>query len=535
MANQSKTLRNKNGKGSQRREQPRKDSRSKKINFDNERDSKFMKDIESETRKTSKSNDVGWYARNPEMLRAAASLPFSTTVGMPVGWDSGARIPGLMTLRWIPLLGGANAVPLNAAANSIYSYVVHANSRNYRYNAPDLMLLIVAGANLFSWLAHGIRAYGIARNYDQTNAYTPDILLRGMGFDPDDIRANLSQMWFDLNEMIARSSQIWIPNDLPFIERWFWLNSNVYMDASGTKAQYYMFRPEDYLVYNEKTESTGGFLQYKRYAGDGTKSGTWERFRDVINEMFDALLESEDRGIIFGDILKAYGADKIYALKPIPSDYRVIPVYDPEVLTQIENATCMNVNPLQLKQDPDTNRLWNNFGSFATGTNLLANVHLPVGTILNFHTPEVPTPAQIMVATRLTALGTDFVLDSNNKVVGTAPYTCGTEYIQDIDIAYLDSSTQGYTFFTVTPKKGAAAQAYFGEFALYNAFDWAPAWPCYNFTDIKVGESVPSKGLRDCTLERTVMDIDQYAWLDVDVVSKMHLSALYSELGVPTV
>nr|AVX53337.1 putative capsid [Marmot picobirnavirus] len=511
------------------------------------------------------SNDVRWYASNAELLRSAASIPFSTTTGLPLPWNEQGNfrtIPGVMTLEWAPTIGGGFIDPINQAANSTYSYVVHANSRNKSYDAPDLMIMILCGASLFSMLAMGIRAYGVMRTFAQQNAYLPEALIKSMGFNYSDLKNNLSRMWFDINELIARSSQIWIPNDFPFIERWFWLNTNIYIDAASVKGQYYIFVPSSYLVFNE----TGDFAEDNHVAeakysywtsGSETAEHTWEEYMEVMNDMFTPLLASQDRGMIFGDILKAYGPDHLYALPPITSDYMVQPVYDPEVLTQIENASvCGGKTGLwweSISQDPDTNLIYTS----ATTPMADREVRYPNPTmwtpplerqVLNFHTTTDPTPEMIMVATRLKCAGVTSIPNgkgsatlSGNKVGGFAPLACGTEVLVMVRIWRMNTTkgtAEGYVLETVVPDNKSWATGSLGE---YVAFDWAPwIYSCdWNKPWIEDASNAITKAdLINAGQPRPIHqigDFDFYTTIGVDELQKMHRTAIYSEFGVPTI
>lgn len=528
-------------KGRTRREQPRKDSRRKRVNYDNTRESKFEKDMERETHKGGTANDVSWYAKNPELLKASASLPFSVYAGQPLPYEGSTitvsvpksdgsafegvsavanTVPGIMTLNWTPTIGGAFNDAINQAARSTYSFVVHANSRSKTYDAPDLMQIILCGASLFAEIGKGIRAYGLMRTFFQENRYTPQALLAATGFNYEDLQSNLSHMWFDLNELIARTQQIWIPNTFPFIERWFWLNSNVYTDAQSSKAQYYIFNSYAYLKYSEtgdfaddnhlaeaeykvaicSSPTSGRFLpgtSYNDVAGAITKpTGTWADYMSKVNDMFEALLNSQDRGIIMGDILKAYGADKIYALKPIPADYQVIPVYEPEVLWQIENATVFDATGWEaISQDPKTGDLYTSAYTPTSGT-VQYGYHQgstvpPMTQVLNFHQKEQPTPDQIMEATRLKALGCVGIPNGKNGALGyrgtqyggLAPATCGTEVVTGITVTLMGTeqftgvALRGVVDANYDSEYGIANRAYNSLFTLWDlvsAFDWSP-------------------------------------------------------------
>lgn len=560
MNNNSKSNnRSKNSKV--KREQPRKDSRSKRVNFDNESEQEFDAKYKRrsnkdprDTKQTSKSNDVRWYANNPELLRSAASLPFSTVTGNLLPWGSNVgnyigSVPGVLSLLWRPSLGGQYIDAVNQAKDSIYSFTVHANSRNTSYTAEDEMLLIIAGAQVFAFIANAIRAYGTMLSFDQRNKYLPRGLIKAMGFDYDDLQTNLNQMWFDINEVIARSRQIWIPNDLPFVERWFWMNSNIYMDASSPKAQYYVFCEDGAFKYDEMTSNKGGQLVRVNFdltaggssAGWGpTQPRTWAQYMKGLNEMINALINSEDRGLIFGDILKAYGADKIYALSPIPAGYTVTPVYDIEVLSQIENATTCAQGCIAIVQNPDTAKIEEQYVNKVIEGGNLGGLLLPNKAVLNFHQLENPTPEQIMVATRLMSLGSTPYPSLNDE--GTAsfiPTTCGTEVITDTQAVFYNGNgvLTSAEFPCVSFMNDATATAGSAKLGVHRvmlraAFDWCP-WTYY-LSKSPFSKDTNQPAQVDNPIWYAIGDYDNWTTIDVETLRKMHQTAVYSEFGVPT-
>lgn len=520
-----------------KREQPRKDSRDRRVNFDNERLSKFDKKYGT--------NDPKWYNHSPMLTQAAASIPFFTTTGAPLDFGTDA-VPGIMSIYWCPSVGGENGDPLNQAANSVYSYTVHANSRNYKYNAPDQMLLILAGANLFTAIGMGLRAYGVMRNYSELNSYTPEALVRAMGFDYTDLKNNLSDMWFDLNEMIDRSSQIWIPNTMPLIERWFWMTSNVYTDAESIKGQVYVYVPVQLYKYDETSSTTGGSLTAIQWISpnNATTYNTWAQYKQMIETMFSALLNSEDRGIIFGDMLKAYGADKIYSLKPIDSSYRLAAIYDKEVLSQIENASLVGEYPVSVTQNSDTLTLQENWNYYAPTVWDAARPTLypkvwPDYRVFNFHQPASPTVDQVMVASRLMAAGS-YVFTQSSEAIGTRPYAYGTEVCVSANIWFyrwvngtrtlLNSPVPASAPNQPTVNSGVSLRT----IGWWASFDWAP-W-IYVQNNMSDASDIKSVGKQTLTnILATLGDYDNYIILDADTLKKLHRAAIYSEFGIPQV
>lgn len=526
---------------SPRGKQGRKDSGTKRVNFDNTRESKFDQDVER-MRKASgftddRSNDIAWYAKNAELLRSAASLPFSTTVGTKTPYGDATAVPGIMALNWAPVIGGEENAPINQAANQIYSFVVHANSRNYSYNAPDQMALILAGANAFAAIAMGIRAYGTMRLFDQRDMYTPKALVRAMGFNYDDLRNNLAQMWFDLNELIARSKQIWIPNVMPVIERWYWMSSNIYRDGDNVKSQYYLFTPT--LLYQLNESSSGGTgLTAREWMSSQSVQHTWADYMQYVNGMINALVNSEDRGIIFGDILKAYGADAIYALNEVSSSYQITPVYDREVLTQIENAMPFGNRPADVTQDQANLTLVQNWSSAALSVfEGNAAYWIPDVQVLNFHTVDTPTPEMIMIATRLKPAGLQFITYSGGEAPSgqLAPITYGTEVVLNINVLANEwaGAIVAHNIFAFNSKVGYNAPILNTEDQAlgYMAFDWCP-W-IYKIQSV----ALPTQAFTPAivTAKQAFGDYDNYTYIDTLTLRKMHQTAVYSEFGVPTI
>lgn len=548
------------GRSSNRRKQPTKDSRQKRINMDNERVATFVKDMEKDH-----SNDVSWYTHNPELLKSAGSYGFSYLTGQKLGftgfnWGTstvGQTVPGVMAFYWTPAYGGANIRAINQSANALYSYVVHANSRNKSYDANDLMLTILATEQVFSMLASMIRAYGVARNYSDRDIYTPDALLKAMGFVPTNIRASLATMWFDINEFVSRVVQLWIPKNLPFVARQFWMNTNVYKDSQTAKAQYYLYVQNRYFRYNEKRFDTGGCLEPAMNGNTVFSPGNgntynWSVWKTVLNDMIDQLLNSQDRGIMLGDVLKAYGKENLYSLNEVDVNYRVDYTYNPEVLSQFENLTVhtgysrimglFQASPaagtvesfLESYYNASADDTWNQVGS-GHGNQL----------VLNFHQNETPSPEQIMVATRMSASSSIGQLSytvasltgpttgsdtAEQKYVLWLPDSTGTEVCTAVAVYYNYANNTNYKTITLS-QMGAENTAINPELVyLWNAFDWAP-W--MYFSEYLVTTSGKITVGATTNISMAIGDWDNYTILTAPDMLKLNTAAVYSEFGVP--
>lgn len=546
---QAKSSNNKHGRKptSQTGGQPKKDSSAKRINLDNARDSKVIH----------KFNDISWYSRNPELLKSAGSIPFAQIIGGGVRFSGHTMIvPGIMRLNYSvsfgPRAAGNVNAPyaLNQASKQLYSFIVHANSRNYNGESADYLILTLAGAQCFAFVAHIMRAYGIAKWYAEENLYTPDALLYSMGFDPDDFRKNLGNVWFRLNELISRSSQFWIPNIMPILQRWFWMNSNVYKDANGPRAQMYVFVPTMFLQYNETLSTTGGGLSPLMDPSADTASQfnptthryTVDQWFAAADALFGALIESEDRGIIYGDILKAFGADKIWALPPIDANYTMAPVYNEEVMTQIENSNRHGSGVVCAGLCQNGDQLIPFYSGVSSGTQFGYD-----RTMLNFHFDGNPTPEQIMIATRLMASGTAKVsvptgsvgqdgtwsVSPSTTVSHTVEMSTGTEVINSYDFIDFDpvTHTPHIVEYSALLNNNLSLQNLTMP-AMWSAFDWAPfRYEVNGVTSTQYSSLTNGTVFGDTYL--AVGDYDNFTVIDWQTLDKLHTTAVYSEFGLP--
>lgn len=536
-------------------EEPKKDSASKRVNLDNARvtDPRIAAFIKGMSMKD--ANDVSWYNKNKEMYAAATSFPSSDIVGAPMlRFRTSRYVPGICTLLWDQHLEGR---ALTQAMDSMYTFTIHANSRNYSYTAPDQMVMILAAANCFAAIANYIRVYGVMKHYNPLNEYLARELVTALGFNFDDLKENLGNMWFDINQMIAACEQFWIPDNMPIIERWYWMNSNLYTDANSPKAQIYAFVPQS-LFYYEESEETGSALKrdarwkpniyYDTIRTTGASYSlvigqnsipvcTSATYSDIVWNMIGKLAASEDRGMILGDLLNAYGAQRIYKLDSVPADYTVTPVYNAEVLTQIENAMCFPTMSNALVQNP------------ASGVSKLQVQYVMMPkkfagrvkdkqavSVLNFHQMSAPTGDQIMVATRLKYSGVRVITSQSSTedtgLIGLGPDVAGTEYISAVGFAVLGAN--GLEIIYSDLNMTAASEVTNVAASLmhaWGAFDWCPwLYAC----DMSSNPDYTTPGSRsNSNVVQAFGDYDWFTVIDQDELNKLHVTALYSLVGQP--
>lgn len=531
-------------KGYKGKPQSRRNGSSRETNdvkFDRSR--KSMKEEQEDVRKAVPNfrsyNDISWYSHNPQMLKDAASFSFNAPLGnqlpansmfnaptgsVTIDWNQSDSVPGLYVLWYMPCIGVSNTStsPANLAAQNIYSYVRYMNSGAKNYDQADLMLYLLAMDSIYiawNWVK---RIYGYARTYNPLNRYMPRVYAAADGIDFDDLIANLADYRMMLNSMASRISSFCVPAVMPLFIRHSWLTSNIYMDSDNNKAQQYMLRPSSLYKYSETTSKYGGEL-IPQAMTSSTPQKLGDIITNVITPLLDAIAYSEDIGVMSGDILKAYGQERLFKVTPVEPDYIVEPVYNEEVLNQIHNSTLvpgLTNNNMVISQNPDTGYLvWDPV--LTTGPRISRDAVL-------FNVPwDNPTPENVMLGTRLS---TTIYNDGTNWRLGSV----GSEVISHRMIYRMQSSgnfvvtaiPEYLVFSNTTTATSNDRLAVENQALLISNFDWHPLMPTWHVT----GTAGTSETWR---FEGWLGDITNYTVINAYDLRQLHEVALISEFNVP--
>lgn len=513
----------------------------------------------------SSDNDPSWYVPNSQLIKDVASIPTVFRSGAPIilnpeKSESGTPavfgneyIPGIMTLYTMPMFGDGhdNYDALNTASNAFFIELRRATSGTSYYEDVDSMLYLLAAANILSAYAFVVRAYGLINYYRLENAYTPRALVRAMGIDYDDVSTHMADFRASLNKFAYRLQSIAIPKLTDYITRAVFMYENVYTDSESNKPQYYMYSPAGFYQYSEggpSVETAAGGLKFRPLSNFvAGNTGPYPAIPtpgslkhgdliNMLNNLLDPILESQDMGYIMADILKAMGTSNMYAISPIAETYTNAPVYNKEVLMQFENAHVYNYYYVSagVKQNIQ-------IGSSVLQPYFAGNEYSGVTSInskkyinavyqrpslsqyfwdkripLNFHWNDV-SPENIMVATRLSSSGsklTDYTGYPINKAdlgvtddvqpIFLEPRTCGSDIAVGARISYYNSIANSGTQTAVTydfgtknfvlnmfPVGAADIEAGY-EFEMMQAlagFDWHPR---ADFAGLIVGSTLPA-------------------------------------------
>lgn len=505
------------------------------------------------------SNDVSWYATDPQLLRDAASIPYSWAIGTPLNLNNplletlsnkGAIvIPGVMALRTIPAFSRSvdATSPLNIASNATYAFIRHANSGHSNYDAPDLMIYIMAMSQVYSYITFLQRVYGLATLYAQRNRYLPREILHVCGVDPDSVANNLASFRYGINLLINKAASFAVPSTMPYFQRQAFLYSQIYTEGASIKDQLYLYVPDGFYKYTLNTDLSG-MLEYVVFNDDTYR--TVDQLLDFGNALLMPLIYSEDMNIMSGDILKAYGQNNIIQLQSLPEVYPIVPVYNQEVLEQMKNATVVGaVQSMNLVQDSTHGYLLYGpqaiTGATEPATDWKGTANrMKVRSLLEDRVISTslaaPTAENSMVLTRLTVAADNLQTDYKGQGYDVVDLYPGSEMVHEVELITMEASASG----TVQPSR------YFYEYAemwLAESADvndqvttlrrWAALanfkyHPAVHVIACKAGSVSPAISVADA---RLFFDVDNYTLLSRQDVKRLNEAAVMNQLHVPSI
>lgn len=519
--------------------------------------------IDTEEAQVSKRNDARWYAQNQQLLFDAASLPYAQPLGTPVAYfdtptigsgkkvsDSALRvIPGIARIIFVPTIGYSNnnVSPINVAARNIYSYVRHVNSGHANYDAPDLMMYLMAMDSALMYHSMLRRVYGVAQLYTPMNRYYPRTLVAAMGFDPEDVFANLAQLRYAINIMAVKLGSLCVPNSMAYFARHSWMCEGLYTDSDSVKAQTYFYMPYGYYQYDPvklAETQTMNLLVRNPYGASWKVQEAIDFFNDLVNPMF----QDEDFNIMSGDILKAFGEAGVIKVPSIDENYMVLPSYNLEVLSQIQNInTFGQIAPECLAisyhiASPGTPLIQRIYGS-QFNNQVLQRTGPLYATSIAGHIPnfgfdgphlitmykDVVTPDDTMVATRCHVAG-GYTKVSDTETVPEL-YAFGSEVILGIDIISNDntSTLNSVTYTTGMFVDTTNADSFYSQ--VFNTVLATGKLSQFDYHPLIL--PIVRKDTDTWETPAYTLDVNNFTTIDLNSLKRMHEVAMLSLFDVP--
>lgn len=407
------------------------------------------------------TNDPQWYAVTDQLLRDAASLPFSTKSGSPYviynanGSNYSAyemSFPGIMKVVLAPTCGNPQSLsdPLNLAAADFFSFVRKNNSGSVNYGTANLMMYLLEMGSMYSLYGWVTRVYGVMNTYNPMNKFMPRAIIESMNIDFDDVMNNMANFRAAINMFAKRLNYFSTPKNMAYFDRNKMLYTHVYADEDNLKSQLYLFDAHAFYRYNEPGTSSAnrvGTMTYSSITGTGSDGKiTTQDIIDFMNDMIEPIVFSQDFSIMSGDIRKALNGENLTVVNEISEDYMVYPVIDEYILDQIHNSNTI-FNEAN-GESRFTNILDTAFGTIGEDMNesgnagalTMVNSYKAQSTPFTFNTiidleTNAPTPADVMEATRLKSLSSsEFNTDLGGWVSNLGP--CGLEVVLRYELYY---------------------------------------------------------------------------------------------------
>nr|AVX53318.1 putative capsid [Marmot picobirnavirus] len=510
----------------------------------------------------SSANDPAWYAHTPQMLTDYASFPYSWPLGtlLPksVGsWNQGAGTPdqqaiaGILALYYEPTIGRVmkETDAVNVAMRNIYAYVRHANSGHANYEAPDLMLYLLAMDSVYMFHSYLKRVLGVLLDYTPTNRYYPEALLKAMRVTPN-IRNSIADLRGYINQYAVKMGSLCVPNSMSYMARHSWMTEGLYTDGPAAKAQTYLYVPSSYYQFTLDSNNVGSLNRIRLFTDPANEGAvTFNGLNELIafgDSLLNPLITNEDINIMSGDILKAFGPEGVVKVQGVLDGYMVLPVYNREVLSQIENATIfhgsltgsINQNTeigggYLVANDAFVQRPIRSMSATADMVKEKAVAPYSQAKVLNMHV-EHPTPADAMVATRLMGFA-DFLEASSDNNWSLTLTAYGSEIITCAKLFQFHLQPNGTQTLVENQLATAMIQEVptnfmnmsvghmIGIVASLSSFDWAPAVQVV--TPVANDEGYHQSG--------PFIDFETWTVLDQANVENLHNVALLSEFSVP--
>lgn len=300
----------------------------------------------------STKQDPLFYAPDAMALKDMASFPWNYVLGQPVSLNVRAdcsAAPGIMRIKYIPAIGyqGLSVLDMPAAGNNyptraartFFNYFTQGFTSGVDFQSSDIMIATICAANLCAFMELGRRVYGVTKFKATLNAYYPRALIEALGFDYDDLIANLANFRMEFNIRARQISQsMAVPESLPILKKWIWDNSMIFCDSNDVvHSQLYFFTPEKYFEYSATAMPTGTCAKLSRVDGDRVTVGTFFKMIDI---MINAL-DDDDTRAMFGALKRVYSDAQLYKIPELEESY-VTNIYHHETaLMAIHNMTWL--------------------------------------------------------------------------------------------------------------------------------------------------------------------------------------------------
>lgn len=482
------------------------------------------------------NNDPIWYLFNGTVVSDAASISYSNPMGIPLqestfgGESRKNTIPSLLAIYFSPTLGDTKngiTAPVNIQTRAIMTKCQSSVSVKLPFAASDIAIHFGAVDSLYIMYEFCARLYGLYRTYAAMDRTMPEIYYRAMGLDPNNMEEQMSMIAFKhkLNKIGTDIARLFIPKGLAIFDRHKWMCQNIFLDSPSVKAQQYMFVPKGLWKFVPEG-STGGELEYvpmPSFKFTGLK-GVMDYFDLLLNPVINDL----DMWTMNGYMLRTYGSENCRETSLINDDYKVMPVFNAEVLPQIHNMDVAGqfLENQRIQQNESDCVVWvpKTLSSYHGDIELNSNMIIDMPF-------DAPTPVDNLLATRLKVSG-------YNGEDSFDIYTWGTEIVNELKVlsgAYGNVTDYGISTLAIPlnwdkDSSNLPMAYYWGvmlPIAALSHFNMAPMFKITNDIYFK-------PHLSTGTWYDVISDLTNYTVIGHTELAKLHDAAVMGEWFIPS-
>lgn len=491
---------------------------------------------ECESKKVGDINNPAYYYEDATVLDQVMNFSFNQFGGVPVDlarnigntshWSTKNNMimaislnPSVPTVRQEAVAAG-RVSGIQTAALRNYLALSGSNAKTTNYAPQDVIILEMAMTQLIEVSTFLARALGISYLFNYRNRTYPEVLLKSMGIDPSDFRANLATYRVRYNTLLTLASKIPFPAAIPAFAKAAELYGSLYLDDDNSAlAQTYLFVPNSVWLFEEEYDEHGAGLKTTSFCKPNTNPVTFGSYLNIFENMITKLLTSTSLNFIYSDIMRLVQNGKITQLiqfTPINEAFMVVPVYNEEVKTWMHNASIIG-SPLKTAEQyissteiehTNENDVSCNAATNSIRYNPQFKQYVEAGyeMVIDFDHDNVSVEEKVR-ATRLSARWMSVQNPSTHEWFTTASVTVMDQYITGLHF-FADMSSPISVNSSFVSANGNPVSALCLIADIITKFDWAPI---LYFTN----------GTNDSTLN-LVGDLDYYTVLDYQTLRRMY-------------
>nr|AVX53399.1 putative capsid [Marmot picobirnavirus] len=304
------------------------------------------------------NQDPFFYAKDQKALENMANIFYNQVVGDNLfSADYGNKhdvVPYACMLHYKHVLNaedgsGVGGTYVQRAADAFFNYFTQGFTTGVNFEAPDVLMAVIAAASLASFMVEAKRPYGLVHHFLQWNSGYPKAIIKALGFDFNDLKSNLAEFRTQYNLRVATFNKtIAIPKSFMLLLQWGFIAGNLFTDTTSPEySTIYGWKLDSVLEYNPTKLRTGTCLSWFNVTPDNGEAMTVTEYFNKLDTLFARFNDSDVREM-FGAIRRVYAESDLLTLTEIDLDYVTNISVNDTVAAQFHNAGWVGTSVLGL-------------------------------------------------------------------------------------------------------------------------------------------------------------------------------------------